>query len=316
MIGSNKYLILNKMFFFSRKIVEGMNRHFPVLLARLRYFLYFGRKLNLHNPSNLNEKILWLSLYSDTSLWSYCADKYKVRGYVQEKGLGNVLTKLYGVWSSVKDINWGALPKSFILKTTNGCGTVFVVKNKAEIEIPFVESILEKWINRDVSKYTTEFHYRRIKPRIIAEELLTPSLTDAVISKSLIDYKIWCFNGVPDSFFVCGDRDSKGFSFSIYDLEWNCRNDAAIFNDKHKEIAMMVPKPKNLDKMLEIARKLSEDFPMVRVDLYNIDGHIYFGELTFTPYGGTITYYTQDELLRMGSKINLSSVSYKCHNSY
>ena len=296
-----------------REMAGILNKKKPIFFARLRYFIYFGKNLNLRQPCNLNEKILWLSFFSDTSLWSVCADKYSVRSYVQKKGLSGILVKLYGVWDSVGDINWESLPKSFVLKVTNGCGSVVEVMNKEELDIPSIESILEKWILKDVSKYTSEFHYRRIKPRIIAEELLVPSNQDMTVSTSLIDYKIWCFNGVPDSVMVCGNRSPKGISFSLYNLQWECRNDAALFNDKLKEIKNPVPRPWNLDKMLEIAQKLSEDFPMVRVDLYNIDGHIYFGELTFTPYGGTITYFTSQELLRMGRKINLSGV--KCDYS-
>lgn len=294
---------------FYRDVVQFANNHFPVTLAKLRFRKLFRKKLDLNTPQDLNEKILWLSLLSDTSLWTRCADKYAVRGYVEEKGLGDILVKLYGKWDKVEDINWNSLPNSFVMKTNNGAGTVLVVKNKDELNLAKTKEMLKSWLAKDITSSTTEFHYRNIKPCIIAEELLELTEEDRFVSSSIIDYKIWCFNGKPDSVLVCSNRRKEGgCALSVFDLDWNYRPEASIFNNDHFEAPHPIPRPERLEDMLDVATRLSSDFPEVRVDLYHINGKIYFGELTFTSLGGTMTYYTPKELLRMGQKIDISSV--------
>ena len=292
-----------------RKLVRWLNLHFPEIVCKVRFRMLFGRKLDLKNPQDLNEKILWLSLYGDKRLWVRCADKYAVRCYVEEKGLGDILVKLYGKWDRVEDIEWNKLPKSFVLKSNNGAGTVLVVKDKSLIDIEETKDLLNRWLMLDVSGSTTEFHYGDIKPCIIAEETLEPTDADLAVSSSIIDYKIWCFNGKPDSVLVCSNRQPQGgCALSVYDLDWNYCPNASVFNDEHFEAPRPIPRPAKFKEMLEVAEKLSADFPEVRVDLYYINDRIYFGELTFTSLGGTMTYYTQQELLRMGQKIDLSAV--------
>lgn len=293
------------------KTVVLFNKHFPVTLARLRFRKLFGRKLHLCNPQDLNEKILWLSLYSDTTEWSRLADKYAVREYVRDRGCEDLLVKLYGKWDSVDDVEWDKLPESFVLKTNNGAGTVMVVEEKKRMDIDKTKQILRRWLDNDVSNRTTEFHYRSIRPCIIAEELIVMSDTDKELSTSIIDYKIWCFNGKPDSILVCSNRIADGCCLSVYDTEWNYHPEALVFDRYHHERNTQIPKPNNFDKMLDAATRLSYGFPEVRVDLYNISGKIYFGEMTFTSFGGTMTYYTDQELLRMGQKIGFSDVKKK-----
>lgn len=291
-----------------RKMVNFVNNHFPVLLAKMRFRKLFGQKLDLTDPKDLNEKILWLSLYSDTSLWVRCADKYAVRDYVEEKGLGGSLVKLYGKWEKVEDIDWDKLPNSFVMKTNNGAGTVLVVDDKTKLNMSETQSLLSKWLVKDITESTTEFHYKKIPPCIIAEELLKLPEEENNISSTMIDYKIWCFNGIPDSFLICSNRTSEGCCLSAYDTHWNNHDDVLVFGHGHDRRDTFIPRPKNIEEMLKMATKLSADFPEVRVDLYNIGGKIYFGELTFTSYGGTMTYYTKEELLRMGQKIDLTRV--------
>lgn len=292
-----------------RKTIQWINNYFPVTLAKMRFRKLFGRSLNLKDPKDLNEKILWLSLFSDTTLWSQCADKYAVRDYVKGKGLEKILVKLYGKWDSVADIEWEKLPQKFVIKTNNGAGTVLIVSDKGGLNIPETNRLLEKWLSKDISSSTTEFHYRKIKPCIIAEELLELPEADRTVSSSMVDYKIWCFNGKPDSILVCSNRQANGgCALSVFDLEWNYHPEATIFNEEHFEAEILVQRPPCLDEMLHIASLLSLDFPEVRVDFYCINGKIYFGELTFTSLGGTMTYYTQQELLRMGKKIDISNV--------
>lgn len=291
-----------------RKLVRVANRFFPVTLARMRFKKLFGRDFDIDNPKDLNEKILWLSLFSDTSTWSRCSDKYAVRDFVNERGLGDILVKLYGKWDNVKDIDWEKLPDRFVIKTNNGSGTVLLVEDKTKLNIKETELLLEKWLLKDITQETTEFHYRNITPCIIAEELLEMTEEDKQVSSSIIDYKIWCFNGKPDSFLICSNRNDNGCCLSVYDTNWNYHPEASVFDQFHTERESLLPKPKNLEYMLIIAQKLSSGFPEVRVDLYNVGGKIYFGELTFTSLGGTMTYYSPDELFRMGQLVDITRV--------
>lgn len=290
-----------------RKIVGWANHHFPVTICKMRFRQTFGRKMDLKHPQDINEKILWLSLYSDISEWSRMADKYAVRSYVEELGLGDILVKLYGKWDKAEDIEWDKLPNQFVLKTNNGSGTVKLVADKTKLDIPLTTRLMDEWLHKNVASATTEFHYDSIKPCIIAEELLDFSKDDNV-SSSAIDYKIWCFNGKPYYIWACANRNEESTDVALFDRDWNYLPEKSVFNEHYREQKVLVKKPENLEKMLEIAEKLAKPFPVVRVDLYNIAGHVYFGELTFTSLGGTMDFYTQDCLYEMGSLIDISGI--------
>lgn len=290
-----------------RKLVEWTNRHFPVFICKMRFRKVFGRKMDLKNPKDINEKILWLSLYSDISEWSRMADKYAVRSYVEELGLGKCLVKLYGKWDKAEDIEWDKLPQQFVLKTNNGSGTVKLVADKTQIDIPETTKLIDSWLHKKIASSTTEFHYASIKPCVIAEELLDFS-NDSNNSTSIIDYKVWCFNGKAYYVWACSNRDEEATDVALFDREWNYLPEKSVFNEHYRKQKVLVNKPKNLEEMLDVAEKLSKPFPVVRVDLYNINGHIYFGEMTFTSLGGTMDFYTQDCLYEMGNLIDISNV--------
>lgn len=296
-----------KQNYYYRQFVNWLNAHYPIMVCKLRFKKMFGRDIDLENPKDINEKILWLSLFSDITEWSRMADKYAVRSYVEELGLGDYLVKLYGKWDRAEDIEWDKLPQQFVLKTNNGSGTVKLVYDKAKLDVHSTTTLLDEWLHKNVASATTEFHYAPIKPCIIAEELLDFS-KDSNESTSAIDYKIWCFNGKAHYVWACSNRDSEATDVALFDREWHYLPEKSIFNEHYREQKVLVKKPKNLDLMLEIAEKLSIPFPVVRVDLYNIDGQIYFGEMTFTSLGGTMDFYTQDCLYEMGSKIDISRV--------
>ena len=290
-----------------RSLVEWMNNQFPVLLTKMRFRKYFHRKMNLKDPQDINEKISWLELFTDTTEWARCSDKYAVRGFVKERGLESILNDLYGKWDKAEDIDWNALPSQFILKTNNGSGTVKVIGDKTKVDKPRLVKELNSWLALDCSASTTEYHYRQITPCIIAEKLLYPTPDEQKISHTLLDYKIWCFNGKPYCCWVCYDREGEHTNVMTYDLEWNAHPEWSIFNEHYRQ-GQILPKPKNFDQMIDAAQKLSAGFPVVRVDLYNIDGKVYFGELTFTSLGGTMNFYTDEFLLKMGQQIDLSGV--------
>lgn len=296
---------------FYRKTVAFMNQHFPVLLAKMRFWKLFGKPLHLRNPQDINEKILWLSLFSDTSVWSRLADKYAVREYVKECGLEHILVRLYGKWDNPENIVWDDLPQEFVLKSNNGTGTVLIVEDKSKLDYQLIVPLLKSWLYDVPGTTTTEFHYNPIKPCIIAEELLHQPEDEKSISSTLIDYKVWCFNGKADSIWTCANRMDHHTNVALFDTDWNYRPEASVFIEGYEEQSPLVPKPDCLYELLKCAEILASPFPVVRVDLYVVKGKIYFGEMTFTSYGGTMTFYSEQELLRMGKKIDISKVKKK-----
>lgn len=298
---------LNKVFKPVIIFCEWLGVHHPILLARIRYFARFKKPLHLKNPKTLNEKILFLCLKTDTTLWTRCADKYEVRGYVKECGLEDILIPLVGVWEHATDIDFDKLPDEFVLKATHGSGDIKVVTDKSKLDFPKIVSEFEEDLSHKYGALESGHHYMRIHPRMIAEELLHNDPETAKISFSIIDYKLWCFNGKVHWIWACANRDEHTTEVMTYDREWKAYPEYSIFEHdyRHGEI---LPKPKNLEKMMEVAEKLAQPFPCVRVDLYNIDGKIYFGELTFTSYGGLQDFYTDEFQLLAGSQIDLSGV--------
>lgn len=286
---------------------EWMGVHHPLTLMRLRYFARFHRPLRINPPRTLNEVIIFLSLKTDTSLWTLCSDKYRVREYVKQCGLENILVKLYGVWQKAEDIDFDSLPDRFVLKGNHGCGDILLVNAKNQIDKDAVVKTYSRDLRKRYGAIEAGLHYLRIEPCVIAEELLEIDEETKKYSSVLIDYKIWCFNGKPHFVWICNNRHGEHKEVMLYDTEWNMHPEYLIYDSEYVEGAP-IPKPNNLEEMLDVAAKLSEPFPEVRCDLYNTDGRIYFGELTFTGYGGLMTHYTEDFQQLAGSLIDLSSV--------
>src|SRR5690625_963511 len=208
-------------------------------------------------------------------------DTYRVRKYIRSKDLENILVPFYGVYQDAEDINFDKLPDRFVLKTNNGGGgsTNVICKNKDKLNTSRIINNLNKWISKRTTKAGREWAYYDIEPKIICEKYLEDDS-----EHGLIDYKFYCFGGKPSYIKVAiGTTNEDGPKNGIYNMEFEqleyCRREV----DK---ITEQIDKPKNFDKMCEIASKLSEDFPHVRVDLYNINGKIYFGELTFYDTSG------------------------------
>ena len=278
----------------------------PGIVVRLRYHHRFGRWPRLKHPIDLNEKILHEKLYGDISQWVQLADKYRVREYVEACGLKDILIPLLGAWEKVEDIPFEQLPDRFILKANNGDGKGTNIKvDKSQMndhDWQQLKETLGTWLTtKYIGAFSAEPQYRDIKPLIVAETLLP----DNKGSSSLIDYKLWCFEGEPFSFFVCADRQDNGYEANIgcYDLEWNFHPENMRSTAHMKVAKTPLPRPKCLDEMIRVGRILSKPFPQVRVDLYEANGKVYFGELTFTSLGGMMNYYTAEYLNEMGAKI-------------
>ncbi len=278
-----------------RKYLE---KNDPKRLAAFLYEFHFGKKMSYENPQDLSEKINWMKFHTDTSKWTELADKYLVRNYVEQKGLGDLLVTLYGVWETPDDINFDELPQSFVLKTNNSCGTVMLVKDKAELNIAEARAKLKEWLSVKIGVETAEPHYLDIKPLVIAEEYLAPGT-------SLVDYKLFVVHGETELVMVCSDRKiGVGSNITLYDKEWNYRPD--VIGECHAyDDVEPIAKPEKFEEMKNYARILCKDFPFVRMDFYLVNGKVYFGEMTFTPKGGYTTTLTLEENLRIGKLIKL-----------
>lgn len=277
----------------------------PRLLASVEFYHVFKKKLNWKNPRDLNEKINWLKFYSDTSLWSKLADKYAVREYIAECGYSDNLVELYGKWNRAVDIEWDTLPDQFVMKVNNGSGDILVCKDKGRINKEEITNRYEALINKTYGGINGEPHYARMVPCIIAEELLDSS-KQPIKTDTLIDYKIWCFNGTPKYVWACYNRHQDSVEVATYDLDWNRRDEKSVFTQHYRRANSDLPKPASLELMLEMAGRLSMGIPQVRVDLYEVDGKPYFGEMTFTSAGGFNDFYTQDFLNELGDYVDLS----------
>ena len=285
-------------------VTEWLGKHHPVILVRIRYFVRFHRPIDLQHPRTLNEKILYLSLKTDTSQWSTCADKYAVRKYVEECGCGDTLVKLYGVWDKAEDIDFDALPQQFVMKGNHGSGDVVIVTDKEQLDRKTVTKKFSEDLKKKYGALEGGLHYMRIEPKVIAEELIMNDDQTKQFSSSLVDYKIWCFNGKPKFIWVSYDRLGNYKKHMLFDINWNAHPEYLVY-DKNYIQGEVIPKPENFEEMLRIAERLSRPFPQVRCDLYNTNGKIYFGELTFTGRGGMMKNYTDQFQLMAGEMIKL-----------
>lgn len=281
--------------------------HYPRLIVEHEWPGVTGRRIDWKNPKDINEKIQWLICFSDISEWSRLTDKVLVREYIKKKGLEDLLPRLYGVWDDANDIILSELPDKFVLKCNHDSGSIHVIDKSKSFDFEAIKKKLNDLLRIKFGYVGCEPHYNRIKPRIIAEELLESHDPEAAFSSSLIDYKVWCFNGEPHSFLVCygRDQDHDIIYLNEYDLDWNVHPEYSVFDDHFLDGEGKVKKPKTFTQMLDSARALSEGFPEVRVDFYEVDGKLYFGEMTFTSLAGRMPYYTNDYLIELGSKISL-----------
>lgn len=284
MKGKIRRAIVRFLYYLPKKIAH-----------KILYYMVFREKLNIKDPQNFNEKIQWLILHEYNEKFADLADKYKVRNYITKRNYENLLPKLYGVYESAYDIDIDKLPNKFVLKPNNGCGHVFVCTNKSEFNFNECFTSLNKALKENFAKSNLEYHYKFIEPKIICEEYLEDK--NNILPQ---DYKFYCYNGHVECILVCSNRE-KELKLDYYDKKWNYLNYSKTEYRSNKKIS----KPKNLNEMIKIASDLSQGFKFVRVDLYNINGKIYFGELTFTPASGLVKYNTDEALQHLGKLIEL-----------
>lgn len=292
------------LLYYPNKIRKTLNTYINSKLTdeefiQKKYKDSFGKNADLDNPKTFTEKIQWLKLYDRNKLYTVCADKYMVRDYVREKIGENYLIPLLFATENPKDINSKNMPAApFIVKTNHDSGGTFIFKDSKELNYAELQKKLSHRMKKNFYSVNREWEYKDIQPKIIVEQFLKDDKGDSQLN----DYKIYCFNGEPLYIQTIFDRGVETKE-TWYDTDWKLVN-VHYFSSIKKD----VPKPKQLGKLLEVARKLAQDFPYVRVDLYISEGKIYFGELTFRPYGGFMKFEPRSFDLELGEKINLKEM--------
>lgn len=239
-----------------------------------------GLNLDLDNPKTIQDKINWMKLYDSTPLKTKCADKIRVHDYCKEKLGVDLCIPILKIYDKVEDIKWDELPDRFVIKCNHGSGMNIIVKDKSKLNIPEAETKLRRFMKDDFAFHVGyEMHYHDIPHKIFVEEYKE----DENQKNSLYDYKFWCFNGEP-KFYTINDGHGHG-DIIYYDMD-----DKIIDPYCLNKPGLRYKKPVNFDKMVELSKKLSEDFKFVRVDFYEVGGQLYLGELTFTPGAGFFKY--------------------------
>lgn len=263
------------------------------------YRLSTGERLNLDNPRTFNEKIQWLKLYDTTPLKTRLADKYLMRGWVSNRIGSEHLIPLLGVWDHFDDINFNELPNQFVLKCNHGCGFNIIVTDKNTFNKSDAKQKIDYWMSVNFAfQCGFELQYRDIPHKIIAEKYM-PSLDG-----SLIDYRIYCFNGQPQQIWADIFSGTPNHRREIFDLSWHKLPLSCLWPPAD---GLLDNKPKTLDEMYQLATQLSRDFAFVRVDFYEISNKVYLGELTFTPMSGTGHITPSIYNLKLGSMLDLPS---------
>ena len=253
----------------------------PVSYVKHQYRYITHHKLNLNNPIRYTEKLQYLRLfvYPKNNLVSKCASRDGVREYLKELGLEEILIPIYGIYDKFDDIDFNNLPNQFVMKCTHACGYNEIVKDKSKIDLKLLRKKFNKWLKTNYGKKTVEMHYSSIKPKIIIEQYI------GELDSLPTEYKIHVFNGKARSMYVVTGR-GQDIRYNNYYIDWT-PFDGSQFNG-WKKTDYELKSPTNWEQMVKIAEKLAANFPFVRVDLYNINGKIYFSEMTFTPAKGTL----------------------------
>lgn len=265
---------------------------------RWTYYLNHGRALNLDNPQRYTEKLQWLKLYYRDPVWTKMVDKYAVKELVSERVGEQYVVPCIGVWDAPYEINWEALPDKFVLKTNHDSGNngVFIVKDKSKINIATLSRKISYSLATDTSKAGREWPYRDVKRCVFAEQYLEDATGE------LRDYKFFCFNGEVKYLFIATERQSGGeVKFDYFDADFNHLD----IVQRHPMSGKKIEKPAMFEQMKALAAKLSKGFPEVRVDLYEVDGRIYFGEYTFFHHGGIAPFHPDKWDFIWGEQIHL-----------
>ncbi|MBQ4515409.1 MAG: glycosyl transferase [Clostridia bacterium] len=265
----------------------------------LRYMLAFHKKLNLKNPQTYNEKLQWMKLYDRNPLYNQLVDKYDVRSFIKDRIGEEYLIPAYGVWDSFDEVDFDSLPEEFVLKCTHDSGSVYICRDKSKNDKEWLKNRFNEALKGNQYHGGREWAYKDVKPRIVAEKFMADDS-----GTGLKDYKFFCFNGEVKAMFIATERNVEGkdVKFDFFDENFN----HLPFKHGHENAKETPKKPEGFEEMKEIAKKLSQGLRHVRVDLYNINGKIYFGEMTFYHHCGFVSFEPNEWDYKFGSWIDLT----------
>ena len=268
------------------------------MYLKLCYRSAFHRKLDLSNPKTYNEKLQWMKLYDRNPLYRTLVDKYVVREYVAKHvGEEYLIPQVGGPWSSPDEIDFDALPEQFVLKCSHGSTTNIICKDKRKLDVEAARAKLKKWLGMSWYWYGREWPYKDMKPCIYAEKYME----DEEVGE-LRDYKFFCFGGKSHYVLVSTNRGSgKHTCGDFFDMDY-CH---MPFHKKHPNAEVLPAKPRNFEEMRDLAEKMSKDLPAVRIDLYDVNGRIYFGEYTFYSASGFGPFQPEEWDEKLGALIPL-----------
>lgn len=268
------------------------------IYLRCLFRLRVGYKLNLKNPTSFNEKLQWLKIYNRHDLQTKMVDKVEAKKYVAELIGEEYIIPTLAVYDTPDQIDFESLPNQFVLKCTHDSGGIIVCKDKSELNQGEVRAKFSRWLKTNYFYQNREWPYKNVKPRIIAEQYMEDES-----GYELKDYKWFCFNGEPKALFIAADRgmENEETKFDFYDMDFN----HLPFTNGHPNASKLPRKPKGFDKMKELAAKLSVGEPHVRVDFYDINGCVYFGELTFYHWSGMVPFEPKEWDYIFGSWIKI-----------
>ena len=263
---------------------------------QMLYRRVFNKKLDLGNPKGYNEKLFWMKLYDRRPIYTTMVDKFAVKKYVADIIGEEYIIPTIGVWDSPEDIKWEELPDQFVLKCTHDSGGLVICRDKSKLDKDAAMDTLRKSLKRNYYKAGREWPYKNVPRRIIAEKYME----DRSVGE-LPDYKFFCFDGEVKALFIGTERGTGDVKFDYYDADFNHLDLVQV----HPMSGKVLSKPENFEKMKELASKLSKGYPQLRVDFYNINGAIYFGELTLFHHGGVIPFHPESWNYTFGSWIKL-----------
>ncbi|MGO4931107.1 ATP-grasp fold amidoligase family protein [Streptococcus alactolyticus] len=247
------------------------------IYIQIYYFAHFKKFCDLKKPSTYNEKLNWLKLHDHNPLYPTLVDKYEAKEYVARIIGNEYIIPTLGVWDTFDDIDFEKLPNQFVLKCTHDSEGLVIVKDKKKLDKNAAKEKIEAALKQNFYYIGREWPYKDVRPRIIAEQYMEDH-----VDGELRDYKFFCFGGEPKAMFIASDRASDHVKFDYYDLKFNHLD----IKQKYPHAQEALRKPVTFEKMIDFSKILSKGFPHVRVDFYEVDGHLYFGELTFYHLSG------------------------------
>ena len=265
---------------------------------KLMFRTKMGKKLDLKHPKTFSEKLQWLKLYDRKPQYTDMVDKYEAKRYVAERIGEQYIIPTLGVWDKFDDIDFDALPNRFVLKCTHDSGGLVICRDKKNLDLEAARTKIERSLARNYYHYGREWPYKNVKPQILAEQYMEDTKT-----AELRDYKFFCFDGVAKALFIATERQKAGeeVKFDFFDMDFKHLD----FRQGHPNASTYPEKPERFEEMRELAEKLSKGIPQLRVDFYEVNGKTYFGELTFSHFGGMMPFEPEEWDVRFGEWIVL-----------